>query len=70
MKNEKSRFCLSILFCADLKLIRRIEIIKILMKNNKGANTESCGTPQELNSVLEIYMGRLVLSCLPSIFKI
>ena len=24
-------------------------------KNNKGPNTEPCGTPQELTSVLEIY---------------
>ena len=24
-------------------------------RNNKGPNTEPCGTPQELTSVLEIY---------------
>lgn len=29
-------------------------------KNNKGPNTEPCGTLQELTLVLE-YMGRLVL---------
>lgn len=37
-------------------------------KNNRGPNTEPCGTPQELTSVLEIYgptctVCRLFLRC-------